>query len=193
MKRIISFSACLAILLLTFQAITAQAADMYRWVDSRGIVHYSDMPSPDAEKLDPRKFSEQVAPDEDLSYGTRIARQNFPVTLYVGSGCVDICNQARSLLNKRGIPYAEKALHTKDEVDAFRKLTGSEIVPTLAVGKSYLKGLQSEQWHSELDIAGYPKIAPYRAPNTEPAKPAAEKPAEPVPEIPDVQESPTTP
>ena len=190
MKRIISLSACLAILSLNILAPAVQAADMYRWVDSKGIVHYSDMPSPDAEKLDPRKFSDQAVPDEDLSYGTRIARQNFPVTLYVGAGCVDICNQARSLLNKRGIPYAERALHTKDEVDAFRKLTGSEIVPTLAVGKSYLKGLHSEQWHSELDIAGYPKIAPYRAPNIEPA---AKKPAEPAPENPDTRESPTTP
>ncbi|MGC2049078.1 MAG: glutaredoxin family protein [Gallionella sp.] len=186
--RILALFVCLVI-----HSLTVQAADVYRWVDSRGIVHYSDMPSPDAEKLDPKKFSGQVAPDEDLSYGTRIARQNFPVTLYVGSGCVDICNQARNLLNMRGIPYAEKALHTKDEVDAFRKLTGSEIVPTLAVGKSYLKGLQAEQWHGELDIAGYPKIAPYRAPNTEPAKPAAEKPAQLVPETTDVEESPTTP
>jgi hypothetical protein len=189
-KRMISLPACLAVLALNILAPTVQAVDMYRWVDSSGIVHYSDMPSADAEKLDPRKFSDQVAPGDDLPYAARIARQNFPVTLYVGAGCVDICNQARSLLNKRGIPYVEKALHTKDEVDAFRKLTGSEIVPTLAVGKSYLKGLLYEQWHSELDNAGYPKIAPYRAPNTEPA---AEKPAEPAAENPGTRESTTTP
>ena len=188
MKGAVLLLGCLAIL-----SLTVQAADMYRWVDSRGIVHYSDLPSPDAEKINPGKFSGQVAPGEDLPYGTRIAQQNFPVTLYVGSGCGDACDQARSLLNKRGIPYAERTLRTLEEINAFKKLTGSEIVPTLAVGKSYLKGLQSEQWHGELDIAGYPKIAPYRAPNTEPAEPAAEKPAEPVPEIPDVQESPTTP
>jgi glutaredoxin len=163
-KLIISLSACLAIL-----SLPVQAADMYRWVDSRGIVHYSDMPSPDSEKLDPRKFSGEVAPDEDLPYGTRIARQNFPVTLYVGAGCGDTCEKARNLLNKRGIPYAEKTISTTDDIDAFKKLTGSDIVPTLAVGRSYLKGLQSEQWHSELDIAGYSKIAPYRAPSSEPA------------------------
>ena len=180
MKRIISLSACLAIL-----SLTVQAADLYRWVDSKGIVHYSDMPSPDAEKINPGKFSCQVVPDDDLPYATRIAQQNFPVTLYVGSGCGDACNRARSLLSKRGIPYAEKTLRTKDEIEAFKKLTGSEIVPTLAVGKSYLMGLEPGQWHGELDIAGYPKIAPYRAPITEPAEPAAEKP--------DVQESPTTP
>ena len=187
MKHIIPLSACLAIL-----SLTGHAAEMYRWVDSRGIVHYSDIRSPDAEKIDPGKYSGQAVPGEDLPYGTRIAQQNFPVTLYVGAGCGDACDKARSLLNKRGIPFAEKSLSTKEDIDAFKKLTGSDIVPTLAVGNSYLNGFQSEQWQGELDIAGYPKIAPYRSPNTEPAKPANQKTAEPVPENPDVQESPDT-
>ncbi len=172
MKHTISLSVCLAIL-----SLPVQAADLYRWVDSRGVVHYSDMPSPEAEKIDSRKFSDQVAPGEELPYGTRIAKQNFPVTLYTGNGCGDACDRARSTLTKRGIPYAEKMLRTKDEIDAFKQLTGSEIVPTLAVGTTVLKGFQSEQWHGELDIAGYPKTATYRqriappppAPSTPPA------------------------
>jgi glutaredoxin len=191
-KRVISLSVGLAILSFYFQALTGQASEMYRWVDSRGIVHYSDMPSPNAEIINPGKFSGQVAPGDDLPYATRIAQQNFPVTLYVGAGCGDTCDKARSLLNKRGIPYAEKKLNTKDQIDAFKKQSGSDIVPTLAVGNSYLKGLQSEQWNGELDIAGYPKIAPYRTPNIESAKPGVEKPAEPVPENPDVKDSSVT-
>ena len=187
MKLIITLSVSLVIM-----SLSAHAADMYRWVDSRGIVHYSDIPSPDAEKIDPGKFSGQAAPGEDLPYGTRIAQQNFPVTLYVGAGCGDACDKARNLLSKRGIPYAEKTLSTKEGIDAFKKLSGSDIVPTLAVGNSYLKGFQSEQWQGELDIAGYPKIAPYRAPNAEPTKPAVQKPAEPAPENPDVQDNPAT-
>ena len=180
MKRIISLSAGLMVFLLAC-ALTVRAADLYRWVDSRGIVHYSDVPSPNAEKINPGKFSGQDAPGEDLPYAARIAQQNFPVTLYVGYGCGAACDQARSLLNKRGIPYAEKTLRTKEDIDAFKKLTDSEAIPTLAVGKTLLKGLQTEQWNGELDIAGYPKIAPYRAPKTEPA-----------PGNPDVQESPAT-
>ena len=167
--------------MLILQALTVQASEMYRWVDSRGIVHYSDIPSPDAEKINPGKFSGQVEPGEDMPYATRIAQQKFPVALYVGSGCGSICDQARTLLNKRGIPYIEKTLSTKDQIDSFKRLAGSDIVPTLEVGKTFLNGLQPEQWNGELDIAGYPKIAPYRAPITEPA-----------PEYRDVQESPAT-
>lgn len=158
MKRIISLPAFLAIL-----SLSVQAGDLYRWVDSAGIVHYSDVPTADAEKIDSRKFSDEVTPSENLPYETRRAQQNFPVTLYVGAGCGETCDQARSLLSKRGIPFSEKLLRTKQDVETFRQLSGIDsVVPVLAVGKYFLKGFLELQWNSELDIAGYPKTATYR-------------------------------
>jgi hypothetical protein len=38
----------------------------------------------------------------------------------------------------------------------------------MLLGKTWVKGFLAEQWHKELDFAGYPKTAPYRA---KPAKP----------------------
>ncbi|MDO8292171.1 MAG: hypothetical protein Q7T29_04835 [Gallionella sp.] len=44
-----------------------------------------------------------------------------------------------------------------------------------------MKDFLAEQWNNELDIAGYPKTAPYRAPGALPASaPAAANQAEPV-------------
>jgi len=154
---------------LVFMSLFAQAGELYRWVDKSGRVYYGDLPPVDATDVEVRKFPEGILASEYLPYETRNAQQNFPVVLYVALGCSETCNQARSLLSKRGIPFGEKMLRTKDEVDAFKRLTGSEIVPTLAVGKTFLKGLQSEQWHGELDIAGYPKTATYRQRITPPA------------------------
>jgi hypothetical protein len=160
MKYPILLLACLA-------NSSVQAGELYRWVDSSGVVHYSDVPSNNAEKIDSRKFSGGGMPGENLSYETRRAQQNFPVTLYVADGCGEMCNQARSLLNKRGIPFSEKWLRTKQDVDDFRHLSGFDgVVPVLAIGKNFLKGFLDTQWNSEFDLAGYPKIAPYRAPNT---------------------------
>lgn len=156
----------------------AQAGEMYRWVDSTGVVHYSDIPPPKAEQIETRKFSSAAGSDEALPYETRRAQQNFPVTLYVAPGCGETCNHARSLLNKRGIPYDEKSLKTKEDVEAFKQLSGIEGVPVLSVGKTYLRGFLAEQWHSELDIAGYPKIPPYRAPG-KPSTPDAANRASP--------------
>jgi hypothetical protein len=171
MKRIVSLLACLMIV-----PSGVQAGELFRWVDADGRVYYSDTPPTDAAKAERKKLSDDASQNEDLPYAARLAQQNFPVTLYVGSGCGETCDQARSLLTKRGIPFSERSLKTKEDVDAFKKLSGIEGVPVLAVGKTYLRGFLAEQWNSELDIAGYPKTASYRQRVAPPKKPAPETP-----------------
>ena len=154
-----------------------QAGELYRSIDSSGKVHYSDKPLPEAEDVEELKLGGEPAPDESLPYETQRAKQNFPVTLYVFPDCGPACQLARDLLSKRGIPFAEISLEKKEDVDAFRKASGDSQVPALTIGKTWIKGFLAEQWHKELDFAGYPKSAPYRAratapPSTPPAKPA---------------------
>ena len=163
MKRIVLLLGCLAVM-----PSVAQAGELFRWIDAKGKVHYGDAPPADATQIEPLKFPAATTPGEDLPYATRRAQQNFPVTLYVAENCTEYCNQARNLLIERGIPFVEKALQTQEELDAFKALSGSGSVPTLRVGRSFLKGFLAEQWHNELDIADYPKTAPYRAPRTHP-------------------------
>lgn len=158
MKHITLLAACLVLM-----PLDAQAGELYRWLDSKGVVHYSDMPPPKSEPAETIRFSEAAGYDAALPYETLRAKQNFPVTLYVRSGCGEPCDQARSLLSKRGIPFTEKTLKTKEDAEALKQLSGIEGFPVLAVGNNYLRGFQAEQWQSELDIAGYPKTAPYRA------------------------------
>src|SRR3989338_4768074 len=169
MKRIVLLLSCLAVV-----PSGARADELYRWVDAKGKVHYGDVPPAGATQGTTIKSPAAAAPVEDLPYETRRAQQNFPVTLYVADNCAEACNQARELLSKRGIPFSEKSLITHEDIDAFKALSGSDGVPTLAVGKSFLKGFLAGQWHGELDNAGYPKTAPYRAPGALPASaPAA--------------------
>jgi len=153
-------------------SLGAQAGELYQWVGEDGRVHYSDTPPADATKAVRKKLGRNVEANEDISYEARRAQQNFPVTLYVGESCVEPCALARALLRKRGIPYSEKLLKTKDEIDEFHKLSGSNDSPTLAVGKTYLGGFFESKWSSELDVAGYPKTATYRQ-QIAPPKPAA--------------------
>ncbi|OGS91282.1 MAG: hypothetical protein A2X75_03165 [Gallionellales bacterium GWE2_58_10] len=161
MKRIVLLLGCLAVM-----PSVAQAGELFRWIDAKGTVHYGDAPPVDAIQIEPLKFPAAAASGEDLPYATRRAQQNFPVTLYVAENCIEYCDRARNLLIERGIPFAEKVLQTQEELDAFKALSGSDNVPTLRVGRSFLKGFLAEQWHNELDIADYPKTAPYRAPRT---------------------------
>lgn len=183
MKRIVLLWGCLALM-----PSDLQAGELFRWVDAQGRVHYGDAPPAEALRVERKKLSDAVMPGEGLSYEARRAQQNFPVILYVADNCTELCDQARSLLSKRGIPFSEKKLVTQEDIDAFKARSGSDSTPTLAVGRTFLKGFLATQWHGELDIAGYPRIAPYRPPapgvlpasappvagQVAPAKPAAQ-------------------
>jgi glutaredoxin len=156
-------------------------AGLYKWVDKNGKVHYGDQPAEDAIKPEHKKFSSDVTTsDDDLSYSTRKAKSEFPVTLYVAANCGDLCNQARSMLNKRGIPFAEKNLQTNEDITTFKTKYGGNSTPSLTVGKTLLSGFEATQWNSELDTAGYPKIAPY---GVRPKKPAEVKPETPTEQV----------
>lgn len=167
----------LSLFLFAVAQASVQADTLFRWKDKEGKVHYGDRPSADAVNTESKKFdAPATAGEDDLPYSVRKAKQDFPVTLYVSRECGDYCVQARALLNKRGIPFVERNLTSKAEVEAFKIKTGSEAIPALTVGKTVLKGLESGQWNSELDLAGYPKSAPY---GMRQVTPAADKTAEP--------------
>jgi hypothetical protein len=94
-------------------------------VDKSGKVHYGDAPAADAAKVEQKKFGAAPTADvNDLSYATRNAKKNFPVTLYIAENCSDPCKQAREFLNKRGIPFTENNVRTKEELDTFKQLSG---------------------------------------------------------------------
>lgn len=172
MKRIVLLSVCLCAM-----PLGVQADDLFRWVDKSGKMNYGDVPPADATEIVRLKFPSDPGQNEDLPYETRLAQQNFPVTLYVSEDCGETCDKARSLLNKRGVPFSEKSLKTKQDIDALQQLSGiGGVVPVLEVGKNFLRGFLESQWNSELDIAGYPKTASYRqriAQPVTPIKPAA--------------------
>lgn len=179
-------------------------AETYRWVEA-GKLRYGDMPPAEAAQVEKMKIIDlPVNEDADLPYETRRAKENFPVTLFVADNCIEPCQKARDFLDKRGIPYTEKNLKSKEDIDDFKKTYGGEVVPALAIGKNWLSGFLAEQWDSELDAANYPKVSPYRPPaatkpsvsksateNPAPESPATDKPlsdnsatSEPAPEMP---------
>jgi glutaredoxin len=182
-------------ILLSLSLTTSAGAAIYRWIDGAGVVHYGDVPVPDADKLDESKFASEATADAALPYETRRAMLNFPVTLYVGNGCEELCDTARAFLQKRGIPFAERTLRSRDEIAAFTKLTGKNIVPSLAVGRTFVSGYEETLWNNELSFAGYPKTAPYRPASAVPVR--AEQAPDPeteitpaasaVPEVPETQ------
>lgn len=143
-------------------ALSAQAQTTYRWVDkATGQTVFSDHPPPPG--VTAQSITAGTTSDErQLPYATRQAMEKFPVTLYTTANCIDLCKQARDLLNGRGVPFTEKMLSTQEDVTEASKRLGSEAsAPSIIVGTQSFKGLEASSWNNLLDLAGYPTSAPY--------------------------------
>ena len=159
---------------LLLPALAHAQANVYRWVDKDGKVHYSDTPPPEPQKsLTQKRVGGGYAESSQLPYATQIAMQKSPVTLFTGADCGDPCKQGRDLLSKRGIPFSERdAQGNADDAEALKKLVGALEVPLLTVGAAKVKGFEEGAWHSALDGAGYPRTAlPGQVPPRPPAAP----------------------
>jgi len=157
MRVLIAFS------LLAF-VITAQAQILHRWTDESGKVHYTDQPPPvgarNVEKMGSARSAEaDKNSSAQRSYALQQAVKNFPVTLYTSKECGDPCKKGLAHLNKRGVPYTEKPVATRAEIDELIKLAGAPRVPFLVVGVTTLKDYEELGWDEALDTAGYPKTA----------------------------------
>ena len=141
------------------------AQTTYRWVDkASGQTVFSDQPPPPGARNVVRSTSSERGEESSLPYATRQAAEKFPVTLYTAANCVEECKQARQLLNGRGVPFTEKMLNTQGEIDTLTQLLGADAqVPSLAVGRQSFRGFETGAWNNLLDLAGYPKTAPYGA------------------------------
>jgi glutaredoxin len=155
-KGEIMFRGLLLLLLLTSPLL--HAGEVYRWLDERGNVYYSDQPPPPSAKQTVKVRGKGNVVDVDKeSYEARIARERNPVVLYA-SACGPICDQARDHLNQRGIPFTTKDPSKEPEIAMeLKKLVGVMEVPVITVGKTHQKGFDPSSWDSLLDAAGYPK------------------------------------
>lgn len=141
-------------------AFAAPAAAQYKWVGAGGQVHYSDQPPPAGVSgvlLDTRATSPRDEPQAPVAL--RNAATKHPVVLYTTADCAP-CQQARSHLAKRGIPFAERTVKSAGDADAFRRAGfGDNSFPSVSVGRERSVGYESADWDRLLDAAGYPKTS----------------------------------
>jgi glutaredoxin len=150
-------------------AMTSAGAQVYRWTDSSGKTHFTDTPPPASAKHVQRRTT-NLADDEGRNapepYALQQARKTYPVKLYSAPGCGSPCDDARGLLNARGVPFHEVSVSTESGIAELKEVSGAASVPVLMVGTSVQKGFEQGAFHARLDAAGYPKpgvLPPRRA------------------------------
>ncbi len=143
----------------------ASAQQMYRSVGPDGKVTFSDQPPAAAAKAKVttgsagRFTGDGPAGNTTLPAQLRPIATRFPVTLYTGKECGAPCNSARSMLSARGVPFTEKTVDTKEDIESLRRLMGETVMPSLSIGGQQLKGYSDREWSQYLDAAAYPKTS----------------------------------
>ena len=138
----------IAVLLTALALAAPAAAEVYRWTDSQGRVHYSDQPPPPSIK----QMKRINAPGGSTGEPTR---NRPPVVLY-SANCGATCDQAADYLRQRGVPFSLKnADKDKAAAEELKKRTGALEVPVLFIGESMQRGYSPSVWDKMLEVAGY--------------------------------------
>jgi hypothetical protein len=153
-RKLSILTTAVATLLAVSAPVNAQTA--YRWTDKDGTVHYTDQPPPSG-NAEVKSLSGNAA-NPTPSWTQRQVAENFPVVLYTDSNCGALCDEARALLQARGVPFNEIILGTNDDTKEFSKIFGEGTgLPTATIGSTPLKGFEAGAWNRQLDRVGYPK------------------------------------
>ena len=154
--------ALLPVLFLTACAAMASsvshAQNLYRSVGPDGRVTYSDraVNSNAKASAETTGSAESSAPaNAQLPYELRQTASRYPVMIYTGKDCLP-CDEARSFLQSRGVPYGERTIDTSSDVTALKKLSGQDSLPFATIGNQHLKGFGPDSWTQYLNAAGYP-------------------------------------
>jgi len=170
-----------SVLVLTLLlAAGAAHAQLYKWVGPDGKVTYSDLPPPKtAKRVEQKDLAGGAggaggADIANLPYELAQAARNQPVTLYSGDKC-EPCDQGRSYLKQRGIPFAEKTVTSNDDYARMKQQTSESRLPVLTIGRNKQAGFEAGAWGTALSVAGYPATSmlpkTWRQPAAEAAAP----------------------
>jgi glutaredoxin len=174
MKRQFSSTMTLGLALLLCSA--GASAQMFKWTDAKGVVHFSDQPPPPGSerKVEQKAFGNS-ADRMQLPYALAEAARKSPVVLYTTPACA-ACDQGRAMLTQRGIPFAERTVVTNEDQAKLAEAGGAGRVPLLLVGGDKRIGFDAGSWNDALNDAAYPKKAvlprDYQNPVAESAAPA---------------------
>ena len=142
--------------LLLLLAVMVQA-DMYKWVDKDGRVHFGDNPPEDAK---PERLAVEVntitmptvTTNEflDARENQRQAAASRQVTMYSTVRC-GYCKKARRYFRQQGIPFKEYDVETSRKGRADYKKMNGRGVPIILVGNKRMNGFSADRFQKLYD------------------------------------------
>jgi len=130
------------LLLALLLAAADLPAEIYKWVDEQGQVHYSDQ-KPDDRPV--TEVAEDPRSDKGISYGTveidtpKATPKNERVVMLSASWC-GTCKKAKSYFRRNGIPFREYDIENSRHGKRLYEQLGATGVPVILVGKKRMNG-----------------------------------------------------
>lgn len=141
------------LMVLVTLPVDATAVTIMECRDADGSLSYRDACPPDSTRIGIKRLGGSSAPQR--SSLEEIAKAH-PVVLYVVTDC-ESCDLVRLMLDKRGIPYAERDVERDVSLQhQLRELSGAARVPTVLIGGEALPGFDRILLQQRLSEAGYP-------------------------------------
>jgi glutaredoxin len=127
-------------LCLTVSAGNMAYAEIYRWTDEQGNVHFSDRES---SRHASSKVEVRVNTYESVSYDRSILDTGKNVVMYSAEWCGH-CKKAKHYFEREGIAYTEHDIEKNAKARAAYKRMGATGVPVILVGKQRMNGFSEK-------------------------------------------------
>ncbi|MCW8907604.1 MAG: glutaredoxin family protein [Sedimenticola sp.] len=131
-------------LLLALQPATAE---IYRWVDENGKVHFGDAPprSGMVQRVEPRANSYRLVTPSPASPARETLARVPRVVMYSTRWC-GYCKQARAYFNQNGIRFSEHDIERSSSARSAYDRLGGNGVPLILVGDQRMSGFSAERF-----------------------------------------------
>jgi glutaredoxin len=132
------------LLLLVLSTPVLAAAEIYKWTDEQGKIHYSDSPPPETKAQQVNVKINSISGPAVVSTirGTSPAQAKDKVRIYTAVWC-GYCKKAKAHLASKGVPYDELDVETSEQGRGeFIKL-GGRGVPVILVGNQRMNGFDA--------------------------------------------------
>jgi len=139
------------------------SAEIYKWVDSEGVVHYSGQASQNAKSEDVTNrvqssgnFVSEPPPDpssKSTSNDKNGTTDSNSVIVFTNLGC-STCKQVKAFLNARGIAYQEYDVSKDAEGKKRYTELGGKSYPFIVVGEQHMNGFDEKGLEKILKTAG---------------------------------------
>ncbi len=129
---------CLLLQVSVFGAGTVSGAQVYRWVDGNGTIHFSDKPPSEQGARDLQIKSYEGSANVSVVPG-QAAKSGPTVTILSTTWC-GVCKKAKTYLSEKGVAFREYDVERSEAGRREYKRLNGKGVPIILVGVQRMDG-----------------------------------------------------